>query len=110
VDYGIYIYSRLNTYLVEGMSLKDAYLATLKTTGSSVAFTGLTLATGVVLWVLSPIKFQADMGILLTFMFLWNMLGALVLLPALACLLNARSAVTSVIKDGYQDSQDKGAL
>jgi predicted RND superfamily exporter protein len=87
VDYGIYIYSRLNAYLVEGQTLAEAYLSTLKTTGSSVAFTGLTLAIGVVLWVLSPIKFQADMGILLTFMFLWNMLGALVLLPALARLL-----------------------
>ncbi|RVU29993.1 efflux RND transporter permease subunit [Neptunomonas marina] len=87
VDYGIYIYSRLNTFLLEGRSLPDAYLETLKTTGSSVAFTGLTLAIGVVLWVFSPIKFQADMGILLTFMFLWNMLGALILLPALTCLL-----------------------
>lgn len=87
VDYGIYIYSKLNTYLVQGMPLTQAYLNTLKTTGKSVAFTGLTLAIGVVLWVFSPIKFQADMGILLTFMFLWNMLGALLLLPALACLL-----------------------
>jgi hypothetical protein len=34
-------------------------------------------------WALSPIKFQADMGILLAFMFMWNMLGALILLPAL---------------------------
>lgn len=87
VDYGIYIYSKLNTYLVQGLPLTQAYLNTLKTTGKSVAFTGLTLAIGVVLWVFSPIKFQADMGILLTFMFLWNMLGALLLLPALACLL-----------------------
>lgn len=93
VDYGIYIYSRLSTYLVQGKYLPDAYLATLKTTGSSVAFTGLTLAIGVVLWVMSPIKFQADMGILLTFMFLWNMLGALILLPALACLLHKRETV-----------------
>lgn len=92
VDYGIYIYSRLSTYLLQGKPLAEAYLATLKTTGSSVAFTGLTLAIGVVLWVFSPIKFQADMGILLTFMFLWNMLGALILLPALACLLNAKKA------------------
>jgi hypothetical protein len=45
---------------------------------------GITLAAGVVCWVWSPIKFQADMGILLTFMFLWNMLGALVLIPALS--------------------------
>ena len=42
------------------------------------------LAAGVVTWAFSPIKFQADMGILLTFMFLWNMLGALVLIPALS--------------------------
>lgn len=95
VDYGIYIYSRLSTYLVQGKSLPDAYLSTLKTTGSSVAFTGLTLAIGVVLWVFSPIKFQADMGVLLTFMFLWNMLGALVLLPALACLLHKGDKPTS---------------
>ncbi|NVK44014.1 MAG: RND family transporter [Oceanospirillaceae bacterium] len=87
VDYGIYIYSKLETYLKTGMNLHDAYFATLKSTGKAVAFTGLTLAIGVGTWVLSPIKFQADMGILLTFMFLCNMLGALVLLPALARLL-----------------------
>ncbi|MBR9866783.1 MAG: RND family transporter [Oceanospirillales bacterium] len=105
VDYGIYIYSKLNTYLVQGMGLQEAYLNTLKTTGKSVAFTGLTLAIGVVLWVFSPIKFQADMGVLLTFMFLWNMLGALVLLPALACLLRcdripstARTEMKHVVK------------
>jgi predicted RND superfamily exporter protein len=46
--------------------------------------TGFTLAAGVVTWVFAPIKFQADMGLLLAFMFLWNMLGALVLLPSLA--------------------------
>ncbi|WP_293267289.1 MMPL family transporter [Neptunomonas sp.] len=92
VDYGIYIYSRLNSYLLQGKDLPEAYLATLKTTGSSVAFTGLTLAIGVVLWLFSPIKFQADMGVLLTFMFLWNMLGALILLPALACLLHKHKA------------------
>lgn len=87
VDYGIYIYSKLNTYLVQGYTLPDAYVETLKSTGKSVAFTGLTLAIGVVLWVFSPIRFQADMGVLLTFMFIWNMLGALILLPALSCVL-----------------------
>lgn len=87
VDYGIYIYSKMQTFLKQGHSLSKAYLETLQSTGKSVAFTGLTLAIGVVLWTLSPIKFQADMGILLTFMFIWNMLGALILLPAIACLL-----------------------
>lgn len=84
VDYGIYIYSRLETYLRQGMALQDAYYETLKTTGKAVTFTGFTLAVGVATWIFSDIKFQADMGILLTFMFLWNMFGALWLLPALA--------------------------
>jgi hypothetical protein len=44
----------------------------------------VTLAAAVTTWHFSSIKFQADMGLLLAFMFLWNMLGALVLIPALA--------------------------
>jgi len=84
VDYGIYIYSRLEAFLIEGKNLHEAFFQTLKTTGKAVSFTGLTLAIGVGTWIWSPIKFQADMGILLTFMFLWNMLGALLLLPALS--------------------------
>ena len=84
VDYGIYIYSRLASFLRLGHSLQDAYRETLATTGKAVFFTGLTLAVGVFTWVFSPIKFQADMGILLTFMFIWNMLGAIWLLPEIA--------------------------
>lgn len=84
VDYGIYIYSRLEVMLIAGKTMQEAFLETLKSTGKAVSFTGVTLALGVATWILSPIKFQADMGILLTFMFLWNMLGALILLPALA--------------------------
>lgn len=95
VDYGIYIYSKLQHYLDDGMELKEAYFNTLKTTGSAVAFTGVTLAIGVGTWIYSPIKFQADMGLILTFMFLWNMIGALVLLPALTGLLGVDAAKNS---------------
>ncbi len=84
VDYGIYIYSRFRSLLQVGKSIPDAYFTTLKLTGSGVIFTGITLAVGVATWIFAPIKFQADMGILLTFMFLLNMAGAIVLLPALA--------------------------
>lgn len=84
VDYGIYIYTKLEKYLLEGMSLQDAYYETLRSTGKAVVFTGVTLGIGVVTWIFSPIKFQADMGLLLFFMFLWNMVGAIWLLPALA--------------------------
>jgi predicted RND superfamily exporter protein len=84
VDYGVYIYAKFEKFLREGRGLKDAYLATLQSTGRAVLFTGVTLAIGVLTWVFSPIKFQADMGLLLTVMLLWNMLGALILIPALA--------------------------
>lgn len=84
VDYALYILSITLAQLREGKSLSDAYYRALLFTGKVVMLTGITLAVGVITWVASPIKFQADMGLLLAFMFLWNMLGALVLLPALA--------------------------
>lgn len=87
VDYGIYILSNMVEGLRNGTSLNKAYFLALKERGSAVLFTGLTLAIGVSTWVFSALKFQADMGILLTFMFLVNMLGAIIVLPALASLL-----------------------
>ncbi len=84
VDYGFYIFSNLVIHIREGVSTQEAYRRALETTGKAVAFTGVTLAIGVCTWVFSPIKFQADMGILLAFMFLVNMVCALWLLPALA--------------------------
>jgi predicted RND superfamily exporter protein len=84
VDYGIYIYTRFSAYIKNGETLQNAFLHTVRVTGSGVMFTGITLGIGVISWIFSPLKFQADMGILLTFMFLVNMLGAIFLLPALA--------------------------
>ena len=87
VDYGIYIYTALQFYMRSGEPLRVAYFEALKSSGTAVAFTGLTLAIGVGTWIYSPIKFQADMGLMLTFMFFWNMVGALVFLPALTWVL-----------------------
>ncbi|WP_061242266.1 RND family transporter [Ectopseudomonas composti] len=84
IDYALYILSVTLAQLRAGKSLSQAYYRALLFTGKVVMLTGVTLAIGVITWVLSPIKFQADMGLLLAFMFLWNMLGALILLPALA--------------------------
>jgi predicted RND superfamily exporter protein len=87
VDYALYVLSITLKQLREGATLSHAYYRTLLFTGKVVLLTGFTLAAGVATWVLAPIKFQADMGLLLSFMFIWNMLGALILLPALACFL-----------------------
>jgi len=84
VDYALYILTVVLSGLRQGESLSTAYYRALVFTGKVVMLTGATLAAGVATWAFSDIKFQADMGILLAFMFLWNMLGALVLLPALA--------------------------
>lgn len=84
VDYALYVMSIVLARMRQGESLSQAYYHALLFTGKVVMLTGVTLAIGVGTWVLSPIKFQADMGILLAFMFVWNMVGALVLLPALA--------------------------
>ncbi|MGE7957306.1 efflux RND transporter permease subunit [Pseudomonas sp. NPDC089530] len=84
VDYGIYLYSRIEGFLLQGMNYRQAYFEALKTTGTSVAFTGITLALGVATWVFSSLKFQADMGLLLMLLFTWNMIGALILMPAIA--------------------------
>jgi predicted RND superfamily exporter protein len=84
VDYALYLLSVQLAQQRLGIPLAEAYRRTLQFTGKVVVLIGVTLAAGVVTWALSPIKFQADMGILLAFMFIWNMVGAVVLIPALS--------------------------
>lgn len=84
VDYALYLLSIQLAQQRAGVPLVQAYRHAVQFTGKVVALVGVTLAAGVVTWAFSPIKFQGDMGILLTFMFLWNMVGALVLIPALS--------------------------
>jgi predicted RND superfamily exporter protein len=84
VDYGIYLFSRLEELLRRGDYFEDAMLNAYAVSGTAIIFTGITLALSVCTWLFSDLKFQADMGILLAFMFLVNMLGAIILLPAIA--------------------------
>ena len=84
VDYGIYSYSVIAAGLRKGMSLEEAYYQKMRSTGKATLFTGAGLAAGVALWIFSDLQFQRDMGILLVFAFTANMIGAIVVLPALA--------------------------
>jgi uncharacterized protein len=100
VDYALYVLSVMLARLRAGASLAEAFAQALQFTGRVVMLTGITLALAVGTWAFSPIKFQADMGVLLAFMFLWNMVGALVLLPALArWLLRPRAAARGPVAD-----------
>jgi predicted RND superfamily exporter protein len=93
VDYALYLLSIQLASQRAGMPLAAAYKHSVQFVGKVVGLVGITLAAGVVTWAFSPIKFQADMGILLTFMFIWNMIGALVLIPALSYFLLPTSVV-----------------
>ncbi|HYC72724.1 MAG TPA: MMPL family transporter [Opitutaceae bacterium] len=93
VDYGIYLFSAIQERLEAGDSFQDALCFAFATMGTSVIFTGSALAVGVGTWAFSALKFQADMGILLSFLFFFNMLGAMLIMPALARWLFVRRLV-----------------
>ena len=89
VDYGIYLYERLNHLMrKDGLSLKNAYIESLKQRGSASIFTAFIMSISVFSWTFSELKFQQDMGFLLGFMFIFNMLGAIFLIPVLSKFLN----------------------
>ncbi len=88
VDYAFYIYNRLQLYLAQGMNIAVAFRQSIIEVGNATVFTAITLSIGVATWSFSALKFQADMGMLLTFMFMVNMLMAITLLPAIAVVLD----------------------
>lgn len=92
VDYGVYIFSRFQQARADGLAFSDAYRTALGQTGRAVLFTGATLSISVATWAFSPLRYQADIGITLTAMFILSMLGAIVLSPAIARLLYWREA------------------
>ena len=87
VDYAFYIYNRIQFHLSQGDEVTLSFKKTLNETGMAVVFTALTLAIGVSTWAFSALKFQADMGLLLAFMFMINMVMAVTVLPAIAVVL-----------------------
>jgi predicted RND superfamily exporter protein len=87
VDYAIYLYDRIEHHLGQGRTLGESFYEALNERGTAMVFTAVTMTIGVATWSMSALKFQADMGVLLAFMFFLNMIGALFLLPSLAAFL-----------------------
>ncbi|MEI8327415.1 MAG: efflux RND transporter permease subunit, partial [Betaproteobacteria bacterium] len=84
VDYSFYIYNRLQLHLAQGQPMVKAIEHAILEVGTATIFTAITLAIGVATWAFSELKFQADMGKLLAFMFMVNMVMAMTALPAFA--------------------------
>ncbi|NML16698.1 MMPL family transporter [Azohydromonas sp. G-1-1-14] len=96
VDYGIYLFERMQHEIQgRGASLREAFYEAMRQRGTAAVFTAVTMSIGVGTWAFSALKFQADMGILLAFMFLVNALGAIFLLPAMACWLSVGRSTAS---------------
>jgi predicted RND superfamily exporter protein len=87
VDYAFYIYNRLQGHLAAGQPIVKAIEQSILEVGMATIFTAITLAVGVATWSFSALKFQADMGKLLAFMFIVNLVMAMTALPALAVVL-----------------------
>jgi uncharacterized protein len=87
VDYSIYLWSAFAYYMERCATLREAYFEALRHTGKAVVFTSASLIISVCTWLFSGLQFQADMGLLLMFMFTTNLFGAILLLPALAWLM-----------------------
>ncbi|MBS0467132.1 MAG: MMPL family transporter [Proteobacteria bacterium] len=97
VDYGIYIFESMQHEMhSRGLALREAFYEAMRQRGTAAVFTAVTMAVGIGTWAFSALKFQADMGTLLGFMFLVNVLGAIFLLPALACWLDVEREQRSV--------------
>lgn len=87
VDYAFYIYNRLQMHLANGNDIARALEFSILEVGMATIFTAITLAIGVATWAFSELKFQADMGKLLAFMFMVNLVMAMTALPAFAVVL-----------------------
>lgn len=84
VDYAFYIYNRLQLHLAHGQPIVKSIEHAILEVGTATIFTAITLSIGVATWSFSQLKFQADMGKLLAFMFMVNMVMAMTALPAFA--------------------------
>src|SRR5690606_11149176 len=105
VDYGIYLYERMQHELAMGRDVRTAFYEAMCQRGTAALFTAVTMSVGVGTWVFAPQKFQADMGVLLAFMFLVNVFGAIFLLPGLAAWFNRSKPLVKVQAASASDAQ-----
>jgi len=91
VDYGLYVIGRLEEeYILSNGDWAKATSTAISTAGRAVMFTATTMVAGIVFWMFSFLRFQAEMGILLAFWMIISMLGGLILLPTLVYMIKPK--------------------
>jgi len=95
IDYGYYVLSRIVEELKAGdeEGFDQAIRTMFQTTGKTVMFTGVALTASIIFWCIFPMKFQADMALLLVLLLGFHLMGALVFIPPMVSLFRPRFAI-----------------
>jgi len=93
VDYAIYIVDRIRQEVPRVGDIDEAIRTAVRTTGLAVSFTATTVVGGILFWVFSNLRFQAEMAQLLIVLMTINMLGAIIVVPAFYSLFRPRATM-----------------
>ena len=94
VDYGIYMVDRIKEEFARlgNGSVGDAIHEAFLTSGNAIFITAVTMIGPLIPWaILSPLRFQSEMGMLLGVVLFMNMLGSLLFIPAGLSILRPKS-------------------
>jgi len=109
IDYGYYVLSRIvEEYTLDkaGGSFEDAIARAIHTTGKTVLFTGLSLTASIIYFVFFPMKFQAEMALLLTLLLAFHLIGALIFIPPMVNLIRPRFAVAAIDEQRVRSAEN----
>ncbi len=104
IDYGYYVLSRIIEEYPKDRSFDGAITRAFNTTGKTVLFTGMSLTASVIYWCFFPMKFQAQMAVLLVLLLAFHLIGALMFIPPMVSLLRPKFAIQ------YADDHDRRVL
>jgi predicted RND superfamily exporter protein len=99
VDYAIYIADRIRQEYAETEDIDEAARRAVSTTGMAVSFTATTIVAGIALWGFSDLRFQAEMAQLLSILMVFNMMGAITIVPAFYCVLRPKNTASLLTQE-----------
>ncbi|HXG19528.1 MAG TPA: MMPL family transporter [Methylomirabilota bacterium] len=98
IDYGYYVLSRITEEYAHFPDVDQAIEEALMTTGRAILFTGTTLTASVIFWLWFPMRFQAEMALLLALILFLHVVGALVFIPSMVSLFRPKFAITGAVE------------
>ena len=104
IDYGLYIVSRAIEEFRHSGRIEEAVRRAVATAGKAVTFTALALCGATLLWAVSSVRFNSEMGVLLAIWMVVSFLASVSLLPALLVVLRPRF----LLREGPREREARG--